>query len=296
MDRARSFALPLCFALSLISGSASAHFRLLKPASWLNEDKNGGPQKGSPCGIGGFDEPSPIPISGAVTTYKAGETITVEWVDTIPHPGYYRIALAKDRADLKDPTIAQDIACSFDESQVPTKATGNVLADGVDFRSRNNFDGKAGEMHSHQVTLPNEPCEKCTLQVMQVMENDLQTLSNCYYFHCADIRIVAANDDDDAGAPSGTVTYEDSGVPESRSDDEPNGPSDGEDDDETSGEGGPSPRPQSSPSEKSSSCSVTQFEPMTRQGSFFGLAFTLTVLCGRRLRRRATSRRTPATP
>lgn len=54
------------------------------------------------------------------------------------------------------------------------------------------FSAAAGLMFSQEVTLPDEPCEKCTLQVMQIMENDLQILSNCYYFHCADVRIPPA--------------------------------------------------------------------------------------------------------
>jgi hypothetical protein len=116
----------------------------------------------------------------------------VTWVDTIAHPGHFRIALAENRTDLKDPTIQQDSFCSYDEAMVPKAATGNVLADGVSFRSRTGFSAAAGTMFSQKVKLPNTPCDKCTLQVMQIMENDLQSISNCYYFHCADIKILPA--------------------------------------------------------------------------------------------------------
>ena len=43
---------------------ASAHFKMLKPTSWLKEDDVGGPQKGSPCGPGGMgllgDDVNPV--------------------------------------------------------------------------------------------------------------------------------------------------------------------------------------------------------------------------------------------
>src|SRR5260221_36826 len=153
----------------------------------------GGPEKGSPCGTGGYDDVQPIPISGVVTEFHAGETIEVDWIDTVAHPGHFRIALAENRTDLKDPDIVQDSLCSYDETKVPQGAHGNVLADGLFFRSRNGFNDAAGKMFSYQVTLPNQPCEKCTLQVLQVMEADIQSLSSCHYFHCADIKILPAS-------------------------------------------------------------------------------------------------------
>lgn len=186
---------------SVISSQASAHFRLLKPASWVKEDSQGNPQKVSPCGAAKGDTPE---LTNAVTTYHAGEEISVEWVGTIAHPGYFRIALAANRDDLKDPTVKQGADCSFkEETDLPKGASGNVLADGILFRSRNGFSEAQGKMFSTKVTLPNEPCENCTLQVMQVMENDLQAISNCYYLHCANLKIVAASGETSADAGSG---------------------------------------------------------------------------------------------
>jgi len=196
----------LLVTLSAVAWSrpAAAHFKLLKPTSWLKEDAMGAPQKGGPCGPGGYDDVEPIPTSGAVTQFHAGDTIEVDWVDTVAHPGYFRIALAENRADLKNPTIVQDSLCNFDESMVPTMASGNVLADGVHFRTRNGFNAPAGTMFSSMVTLPNQPCDKCTLQVIQIMENDLQSLSDCYYFHCADISILPAGQGANTGGTTGS--------------------------------------------------------------------------------------------
>lgn len=185
---------------------AAAHFTLTKPTSWLKEDPaalgGGGPQKGSPCGPGGYDDVKPTPVSGVVTDFHVGETIEVTWTDTVAHPGHFRIALAANRDDLKNPTIVQDNSCNYDESMVPKTASGNVLADGILFRSRVGFNAKEGTKFSYMVKLPDQPCDKCTLQVMQVMENDIKALSNCYYFHCADIRILPTGQTGGAGGTS----------------------------------------------------------------------------------------------
>ncbi|HEX4340238.1 MAG TPA: SCE4755 family polysaccharide monooxygenase-like protein [Polyangiaceae bacterium] len=203
MNKLRHVALGALLLTSAFARPASAHFHLTAPPSWLKEDPaavgGGGPQKGSPCGPGGIDDVQPIPTSGIVTDFHVGQTIELDWIDTIAHPGYFRIALAANRADLKDPTIKQDSSCSFDETMVPKTASGNVLADGVLFRSRNGFNAPAGTKFTYMVQLPDTPCDKCTLQVMQVMEADIQGLSNCHYFHCADIRILPA----DAGGGTG---------------------------------------------------------------------------------------------
>jgi hypothetical protein len=96
---------------------ASAHFKLLKPASWLKEDSTGGPQKGSPCGPGGTgflgDDVQPVPTSGMITEYKAGEEIDIELDETIPHQGYWRIAIAKDRSEFTIPPVDNPMSCAL---------------------------------------------------------------------------------------------------------------------------------------------------------------------------------------
>ena len=81
------------------SGDAHAHIKLLQPASWAVEDDLGNPQKDGPCGGDGVEE------TGDVTTFRAGEEITVEWQETVGHPGHFRIAVATDRDDLFDPEV-----------------------------------------------------------------------------------------------------------------------------------------------------------------------------------------------
>jgi hypothetical protein len=198
-------------SLALLCASpAHAHFTLQKPASWLNEDDIGGPQKGSPCGPGNLrpfvgDDIQPIPISGAVTTFHAGETITVALEETVYHAGYFRISLARTRAadatptTFPDPPLTDLENCYYDRAAVRTGPHDNVLADGLFMAAEQNGENRS---LTHEVELPHEPCEECTLQVMQVMEGHPQ--ASCFYFHCADIRIVPAQGAS-AGA-SGAVT------------------------------------------------------------------------------------------
>ena len=179
----------------LCSGTAHAHFKLLQPASWLNEDHLGGPQKGSPCGPGNTrpfigDDVKPVPVSGAVTSFTAGQTISVQWQETVYHPGYFRIAIAKHQAaaadggDFPDPPLTDTENCHFDHAALRTSPHDNVLADGLFQATEMSAQPRSFQQ---QVKLPDEPCDTCSLQVVQVMEG--HPASSCFYFHCADIKI-----------------------------------------------------------------------------------------------------------
>ena len=206
---------------TLCAARAEAHFRLVQPPSWLNEDSLGGPQKGSPCGPGNTmlilgDDVQPVPTSNAVTTFTAGQTVAFELDETVYHPGYFRVSFARTKAaratakDFPDPPLTDTVDCHYDVKAVPTGAHGNVLADGL-FMA----EGQEGENRSLKpsIKLPSEPCEECTIQVVQVMEG--HPGSSCFYFHCADIKIVAAPPGSlaDAGKPADPGTAGDAGKP-----------------------------------------------------------------------------------
>jgi hypothetical protein len=185
----------------LCTTHAHAHFKLLKPTSWLNEDALGGPQKGSPCGSGNTrpfigDDVQPIPVSDAVTTFHAGETITVELQETVYHPGYFRISIAPTLAadatstHFPDPPLTDLADCHYDNAAVQTRPHDAVLADGLFMAADQNGSNRS---LMQQVKLPSEPCDRCTLQVVQVMEG--HPASSCFYFHCADIEILPADGD-----------------------------------------------------------------------------------------------------
>lgn len=182
--------LPLMAAASLFcTGTAHAHFKLLKPGSWVNEDSSGGPQKGGPCGPGGADDVQPVPMSMNVTTVHAGETIMVEFEETVHHPGWFRIALAEDRSTFKDPTFPNPTDCRVDMKTVPTTPHDNVLVDGLGMDT--NIAG-SNRKFMEAVKIPDKPCDKCTLQVIQVMADQLHAPPGCIYYHCADLKILPA--------------------------------------------------------------------------------------------------------
>lgn len=190
----------LALGTTTLTSVAHAHIKMLKPASWVTTSALGDPQKDGPCGS---PSANPSGVTNTITTFKAGEEITVEWTETIDHPGHYRIALAADRADLKDPDITptSPTGCDYAPGSVPTEPHGNVLVDNL-FPTTSSGDAKT---FTTKVKLPNEPCEKCTLQLIQWMTKHAPS---CLYYQCADIKIVAA----DGAAGSGAAGAAGSGT------------------------------------------------------------------------------------
>src|SRR3954464_13578834 len=80
----------LALASAAIPTGSSAHFRLLAPASWIEENQLGDPQKAAPCGGTNPDFGKP---TYAVTDVKGGTALHVKVQETVYHPGHYRIAL-----------------------------------------------------------------------------------------------------------------------------------------------------------------------------------------------------------
>jgi predicted carbohydrate-binding protein with CBM5 and CBM33 domain len=145
----------LILALMLVSSTASAHIALKNPVPRTAE------QKAGPCGSAGSTRGT------NVTVYQPGETITVEWDETVDHPGHYRIAFDND---------GQDAFIN------PMRATDNFS-----FTLMEPIADKAGGRYTQQITLPTEPCTNCTLQLMQVMTTTEPY--NSFYWQCADIQI-----------------------------------------------------------------------------------------------------------
>jgi hypothetical protein len=187
----------LAFALP---GEAHAHIKLLEPASWVVEGERGDPQKDAPCGGTSVTE------TGAVTTFRAGQTITVRWQETVGHSGHFRISLARDRADLIDPVVetstGDGVTGTSLSAEIMSPVAYPVLADGL--FPRDDVSGAQAEPFSTTVTLPDEECEDCTLQVEQFMS---QHGPGYFYHHCANVRIVAADAElpaDGAGGSAAT--------------------------------------------------------------------------------------------
>jgi hypothetical protein len=182
--RAAAVAAVLCAAMP---AATRAHFKLVEPASWLIEDERGDPQKAGPCGGTNADYGKP---TYAVTQAVGGSKLHVKVIETIFHPGHYRIALAVNSptelpVDPKATTETTDRGPRSVAAEIQNPAQMPVLADGI-FAHQAKPDGP----FETDVTLPNISCSRCTLQVLQFMEqHGVNNPGMFSYHHCAVVQI-----------------------------------------------------------------------------------------------------------
>jgi hypothetical protein len=173
-----------------------AHFRLLEPASWLQESDLGDPQWSPPCGGTLTDPGKP---TGAITKIQGGGKLHIRIREMAFHPGFYRVALAvNSRSELPpDPEAASEPGPDARPRSVsgaihypPSPPVPPVLADGL-FMHVAPFDKE----READVEIPNVNCAKCTLQVIEFMAAHGRNKDGDYsYHHCADLQIRANPD------------------------------------------------------------------------------------------------------
>lgn len=174
-------------SLCLFTSVAQAHISIDLGGTHKSRYSDAG-LKGSPCGMAGGARGTNI------YTYKPGATITVSLVETVPHPGYFRIAFDNDGDDgfvTPSGTDGAMGACAGDPKCGPGKAdycnNASVLLDNLDAHAAGGLNTK----RTFSVTLPNVECTNCTLQIIQVM-NDLNIHGAPYpaddiYYQCIDL-------------------------------------------------------------------------------------------------------------
>jgi hypothetical protein len=179
-------------ALTLLAPYTAAHFRLLEPASWLEESQLGDPQKMAPCGGTSADPGKP---TGAVTNVQGGEKLHIKLRETVFHPGFYRIALAVNSRDElpPDPEVKTEPSSNGPRSvsaAIHYPPAPPVLADGL-FPHTTRFDKEL----ETDVEIPNINCSKCILQIVEFMAaHGLNKDGDYAYHHCAVLRISANPD------------------------------------------------------------------------------------------------------
>ncbi|MGD2045464.1 MAG: hypothetical protein PVJ80_14470 [Gemmatimonadota bacterium] len=167
------------------------HFKLLEPISWIVEDDRGDPQKAGPCGGSNTDWGEP---TYAVNEATGGQSLHIAVLETIYHPGHYRIALAVNSPNELPPDPE---AVTRQGERGPISVSGAiqdppvppVLVDGLWYH-----DTRPSEMQTYEtdVRLPNIDCEHCTLQIIQFMnEHGVNNPGMFTYHHCATMRITA---------------------------------------------------------------------------------------------------------
>ena len=177
----------------MLGGRAEGHIQLDEPTR--RQADVSGPslaQKNGPCGLN--------QRSSNVTVFQPGESITVRWIETIDHPGHYRIAFDPDGQDsFQEPiclTNCENLANpTFDFYDAPEILVDNIPDD-------------PSRAYEVQITLPNIECENCTLQLIQVMYDKppytLPPNSNDNYYQCADLVLRSGvQPAPDAGPPDG---------------------------------------------------------------------------------------------
>ena len=179
----------LALVLLLVPVATQAHFKLLAPASWLIEDERGDPQKAAPCGGTNTDFGKP---SWSVTQATGGSALHIRVQETIFHPGHYRVALAVNSptelpVDPKATTMDTDRGPRSVSAEIMSPVQPPVLADGLFMHQ-----AKADSPFETDVTLPNINCRRCTLQVIQFMEQHAVNNPGMFtYHHCATVQITA---------------------------------------------------------------------------------------------------------
>jgi hypothetical protein len=170
--------------------SVSAHFILMQPKGWIEENQLGDPQKLGPCGGVSTDPGKP---TGVVTEVPGGELLRLKVQETIYHPGHFRVALAVlDRKEL--PADPEDVTKDGPRGplSVSAKVDPNpkppVIMDGFwDHHVR-----QPRQVFDTYVHIPNINCDHCTLQVIQFMEEHPVNKDGRFtYHHCADLKITA---------------------------------------------------------------------------------------------------------
>jgi len=164
----------IVIAALVLARPADAHTTLTSPPPRTQANKAG------PCGAAGSTRGTDV------TTFAPGETITVEWDETVDHPGHYRIAFDQDGDD------------DFPNPSQPTDAFPTTLADQIP--------DKAGGHYTLDVALPDVTCTNCTLQLIQIMTTSVPYDS--FYFQCADLVLdgTTGGDDTGGGASGGCST------------------------------------------------------------------------------------------
>ena len=166
-----------------------AHFTLLAPTSWIVESERGDPQKAAPCGADPKAE-----ASGEISKVTGGSTLHLKVLETVYHPGHYRVALAVNSRDELPPdpmtverTTEKGPRSVWAAIQSPPQLP--VIADGL---FQHYTRPASPQTYEADVLLPNISCPKCTLQVIQFMAEHAYNQPGGYsYHHCADLQITA---------------------------------------------------------------------------------------------------------
>jgi hypothetical protein len=176
-------------AVLAIPALASAHFLMVAPTPWLQQDQRGDPQKLAPCGGTSANPGTP---TGVITPVRGGDMLHIKLQETVFHPGHYRIALAVNgRSELPPDPVTKTRETEKGPWSVSAKIEKNpkrpILADGL---FQHTTRPEPGSYWETDVKMPNINCATCTLQVIEWMgEHGHGNDGDYSYHHCAVLKI-----------------------------------------------------------------------------------------------------------
>ena len=192
----RTNAVIVAAMLAALAGRLDAHFVLVSPASSLQQNRLGDPQKIAPCGgvsanPGRGTPANPGTPSNAVTQLKGGSMLHLLIQETVFHPGHYRVALARTAAQLPpDPVVTtrdSDRGPWSVSAAIQNPPVAPVLADGLFAHTE-----RPMALHEMDIPIPNITCLNCLIQVIQFMAEHAKNADGDYsYHHCAVVNISA---------------------------------------------------------------------------------------------------------
>jgi len=184
-----SLGVGMALTIAIFGPSVPAQAHIDVTMGGTHESRGDG-QKAAPCGTAGSQR------GDKVYRYRPGATIHISLVETVPHPGYFRIAFDADGDDdfpTPSGTSGERGDCGGDPKCGPGQedycSNETVLLDNLDPHAA----GEGDRMHTWSVTLPNIECSNCTLQIIQMMD-DLNFHPQPFpaddiYYRCIDIEL-----------------------------------------------------------------------------------------------------------
>jgi hypothetical protein len=173
-----------------------------------------GELKAGPCGRAGGTRGTNIYM------YEPGQTITISLVEFIQHPSYFRWAFDADGdGTFKEPASIKPIdptrPCPIDNGDhcgASDCYNNSAVLPSMDDLNPHMPTSGPSPKYTWQVTLPNVECDNCTLQVIQVMEDN--ALHGDYdptpgvgvediYHQCIDLILKKGATSADGGMPGG---------------------------------------------------------------------------------------------